>query len=112
MIPETIVLFFMEIARVLAMMMQLGIFSVFVGNLRIIKDTEGGVSYYDFSFEPEWASMLSTSRNAISVAPWAIIFPALAFFVSVLGFNLFGEGLGDGVGEFGWGAVVFVHECF
>ena len=37
--------------------------------------------------------MLSTSKSYISVAPWTVIFPAIAFFISVLGFNLFGEGL-------------------
>ena len=91
--PEMVVLFFMEIARALSTIMQLGIFSVFVGYLKIIKDTEGSVSFYDVSFEPEWAGMLSTSKNFLSTAPWAVIFPAIAFFISVLGFNLFGEGL-------------------
>ncbi len=91
--PEMVVLFFMEIARALSMIMQLGIFSVFVGLLGIVMDTEGGVSFYDISFEPEWAGMLSTSKSYISVAPWTVIFPAIAFFISVLGFNLFGEGL-------------------
>lgn len=92
--PEIIVLFFMEIARNLSMIMQLGVFGVFVGNLKIIKDSQNGVlTYYNVSFEPEWASMLATSRTYISVAPWAVLFPAFAFFISVLGFNLFGEGL-------------------
>lgn len=92
--PELIVLFFMEIARALSMIMQLGIFSLFVGNLHIIKSTDmGTITYYDMSFEPEWASLLSTSRNLINAAPWTIIFPALAFFISVLAFNMFGEGL-------------------
>ncbi len=92
-VPELTVLFFMEIARALTMLMQLGVFSVFIGNLKVIADTEGGVSFFNISFEPEWSSMLATSRSLINVAPWAVIFPALAFFVSVLGFNLFGEGL-------------------
>jgi len=91
--PEMIVLFFMEVARALSTIMQLGIFSVFVGFLKIIMDTEGGITFYNVSFEPEWAGMLSTSKNLLSTAPWAVIFPAVAFFISVLGFNLFGEGL-------------------
>lgn len=92
--PEVIVLFFMEIARNLSMIMQLGVFGVFVGNLKIIKDSTNGIlTYYDVSFEPEWSSLLATSRTYISVAPWAVLFPALAFFISVLAFNLFGEGL-------------------
>lgn len=92
--PELIILFFMEIARNMSLLMQLGIFAVFVGNLGLINDASAGVPInIDISFEPEWASMLSTSRTLISTAPWAVIFPALAFFISVLGFNLFGEGL-------------------
>ena len=92
--PELVILFFMEIARNLSMIMQLGIFSIFVGNLGLINDGMSGARINtDISFEPEWASMLSTSRTLISTAPWAVIYPALAFFISVLGFNLFGEGL-------------------
>lgn len=95
-VPEIIVLFFMEIARNLSMIMQLGVFGVFIGNLKIIKDSSNGLlNYYDVSFEPEWASMLGSSRTMITAAPWAVLFPALAFFVSVLGFNLFGEGIRD-----------------
>lgn len=92
--PELIVLQFMEIARSLAMIMTLGIFNVFVGNLKYVKSTDwGNVSFFNVSFEPEWASMLSTSRSLLGEAPWAVLFPALAFFISVLAFNLFGEGL-------------------
>lgn len=92
--PELIVVFFMEIARNLSIMMQLGIFGVFVGNLKIISDPSAGIPINTIvSVEPEWASMLSTSRTWISMAPYAVIFPALAFFITVLGFNLFGEGL-------------------
>lgn len=91
---EIVVLFFMEIARALTLIMQLGIFGVFVGNLRIIEDTEGGkILAKNISFEPEWASMLGTARNQIRSAPWNVFSPAFAFFISVLGFNLFGEGL-------------------
>lgn len=90
---EIVVLFFMEIARALTLIMQLGVFSVFVGNLRIIEDTEGGkIIQKDISFEPEWASMLGTARNEIRRAPWTVFSPAFAFFISVLGFNLLGEG--------------------
>jgi len=93
-VPELIVLYFMEVARVLVMIMTLGIFNVFIGNLRYLGDADWGrLTFVNVSFEPEWASMLSTSRGMLGVAPWAVLFPALAFFISVLGFNLAGEGL-------------------
>jgi peptide/nickel transport system permease protein len=91
---ELVILFFMEIARVLTMMMQFGIFGVFVGNMGFIADTEGGqTTFINISYEPEWASMLGSARNYVRIAPWTVIFPGVAFFISILGFNLIGEGL-------------------
>ena len=91
---ELTVLFFMEIARALTMMMQFGIFGVFIGNLRIVESTDGGVlKFMNISFEPEWASMLGTGKDYIRNAPWTVIYPGVAFFISILGFNMFGEGL-------------------
>lgn len=93
-LPEVAVLFFMEVARNLAFMMQLGLFGVFIGNLRLVLETNNGrTTFYNISYEPEWSSMLSTSRTFLTVAPWTVLFPALAFFISVLTFNLFAEGL-------------------
>ncbi len=93
-LPELFVLFFMEIARVLAILMQLGIFNVFIGNLRIVASTDGGsVVGKATSFEPEWSSMLGSAKNYIRTAPWIVFSSAFAFFTVVLGFNLIGEGL-------------------
>ncbi|WP_275579439.1 nickel transporter permease [Halanaerobacter jeridensis] len=44
---------------------------------------------------PEWGAMLSSGRSAIQVAPWVVAFPGLAIMITVLGFNLFGDGLRD-----------------
>lgn len=43
--------------------------------------------------EPEWGFMLSASRDLISRAPWMMIFPGLAIAITVLGFNLLGDGV-------------------
>ncbi len=91
---ELTVLFFMEMAVVLGLMMQLGAFSVFIGNLRIIENTDNGmITYKPMSFEPEWSAMMGASGAYIRTAPWLVLSPAVAFFVSILGFNLVGEGL-------------------
>lgn len=42
---------------------------------------------------PEWGLMVSTSRNYFLNAWWYSIFPGLAIFVTVLVFNLLGDGL-------------------
>jgi len=44
---------------------------------------------------PSWGSMLTDARQLIQLAPWVAIFPGLAIFLSVLGFNLLGDGLRD-----------------
>jgi peptide/nickel transport system permease protein len=42
---------------------------------------------------PEWGFMLAASRDLISRAPWTMIFPGLAIALTVLGFNLLGDGI-------------------
>ncbi len=44
---------------------------------------------------PSWGQMLNAAQGYISTAPWLAYWPGLAIFVSVLGFNLFGDGLRD-----------------
>jgi len=45
--------------------------------------------------EPEWGKMLADSRQFIQLAPWTLIFPGLSIMLTVLGFNLLGDGLRD-----------------
>lgn len=46
--------------------------------------------------EPEWGAMLGDSyRYLTSGAWWAVLFPGVAIMLSVLGFNLLGDGLRD-----------------
>lgn len=45
--------------------------------------------------EPSWGSILSQGRTYIYTAWWLILYPGLFTAVSVLGFNLFGDGLRD-----------------
>ncbi len=42
---------------------------------------------------PEWGLMVNTSRNYFLDAWWYSIFPGLAIFITVLAFNLLGDGL-------------------
>ena len=44
---------------------------------------------------PEWGAMLSDSLQFITTAPWMIFYPGLAIFLTVLSFNLMGDGLMD-----------------
>lgn len=43
----------------------------------------------------EWGSMIGQERNQVFTAPQLIIFPGIALILTVLGFNLLGDGLRD-----------------
>jgi ABC-type dipeptide/oligopeptide/nickel transport system permease subunit len=45
---------------------------------------------------PSWGGMLTAAAQGhVTRAPWAGIFPGLAIFIAVLGFNLLGDALRD-----------------
>lgn len=45
--------------------------------------------------DPEWGAMLSQGRSYLSTAPHMVYLPGLVIFITVLAFNLFGDGLRD-----------------
>ena len=44
---------------------------------------------------PEWGAMLADSLQFITTAYWMIVYPGIAIFLTVIGFNLVGDGLMD-----------------
>ena len=44
---------------------------------------------------PSWGAMLNTAKNFLSQEPWMALWPGIAIFLVVLGFNLLGDGLRD-----------------
>jgi peptide/nickel transport system permease protein len=44
---------------------------------------------------PSWGSIISSGRSYIRLAPWNSTFPGVAIMLTVLGFNLLGDGLRD-----------------
>src|SRR3990172_13368496 len=60
--------------------------------------SEAGLSFLGLGVPPpapSWGQMLADGRNYMTTKPWLAVFPGLAIAVSVLGFNLFGDGLRD-----------------
>ena len=45
--------------------------------------------------EPDWGAMLSQGRNYLNTAPYIMLFPGMLIFLTVLAFNLLGDGLRD-----------------
>ena len=46
---------------------------------------------------PEWGSMLGSERNQVFTAPHLVFFPGIAIMITVLSFNLLGDGLRDAI---------------
>jgi peptide/nickel transport system permease protein len=44
---------------------------------------------------PEWGAMLGNGRDYVIHAPWILAAPGFAILLTVLGFNLLGDGLRD-----------------
>lgn len=57
-----------------------------------------GLSFLGFGSQPpapEWGLMLNEGRQQMQTAPWLMIFPGLAIFITVVIFNLWGDALRD-----------------
>jgi peptide/nickel transport system permease protein len=84
----------LEMGGVLLLLGELGFVHIFVGGggQYVDEGVQLGhvVHYFDV---PDWGAMLGTSWRYFRSMPWLPLAPALAFFVAILGFNLFGYGL-------------------
>lgn len=63
---------------------------------------------------PEWGAMLNEARADMVIAPHVAIFPSLAIFITVLAFNLLGDGLRDALDPKlkGEGIAELAYPCF
>lgn len=60
--------------------------------------TVSGLSFLGIGVQPptaDWGVMLTRGREFLLVAPWLPMFPGAAIFLTVMGFNLLGDGLRD-----------------
>lgn len=59
---------------------------------------EAGLSFLGVGLQPptvSWGQMLSDAGNYFQIDPMYLVFPGLALFITVMAFNLFGDGLRD-----------------
>jgi peptide/nickel transport system permease protein len=91
-LPALVSLAALEMGAVLMLMGELGYIGIFIGGGAFAELNVGGANY-QYSDVPEWGALLSNVRLYARVYPWTAIYPAAAFFVAILAFNLFGEGL-------------------
>jgi peptide/nickel transport system permease protein len=60
--------------------------------------TESGLSFLGIGVQPPfatWGNILNDGRDAIEIAWWLSLYPGLAILVTVLAYNLLGEGIRD-----------------
>jgi ABC-type dipeptide/oligopeptide/nickel transport system permease component len=91
-IPALISLAALEMGAVLMLLGELGFIGIFIGGGAFAELDIFGQAYH-YSDIPEWGALLSNVRLYARTYPWTAIYPSLAFFVAILGFNLLGEGL-------------------
>jgi len=60
--------------------------------------TESGLSFLGLGVQPPyatWGNILNDGKDSIEIAWWMTVYPGLAILVTVLSYNLFGEGIRD-----------------
>lgn len=81
----------LEMGAVLMLLGELGFISIFIGGgMRVMRVPGTTMLYSDV---PEWGALLSNLRYQARSYPWTALYPMAAFFISILSFNLFGEGI-------------------
>jgi peptide/nickel transport system permease protein len=94
-LPQVLVISCLEMGAVMMLLGELGFVGVYIGGgSRISLETDP----FTFEFQtlveiPEWGAMLADGFRWLRSRPFVVFPPALAFFVSVVGFNALGEGL-------------------
>ena len=60
--------------------------------------TVAGLSFLGFGIKPptpSWGAMLQQAQEYMRVAWWMAVFPGIAIFLTVFGFNILGDALRD-----------------
>jgi hypothetical protein len=82
----------LEMGAVLMLLGELGFVGIFIGG-GACAELQIDAPPYHYSDVPEWSALLSNIRLYARTYPWTALYPATAFFVAILGFNLLGEGI-------------------
>jgi ABC-type dipeptide/oligopeptide/nickel transport system permease subunit len=90
-LPALVVITLLEMGAVLMILGELGFVGVYIGGGTAVQ--VGDFTQQQYFTMPEWGAIMAGSRQWARAKPWMVLSPAIAFFVSVTGFNLLGEGL-------------------
>lgn len=95
-INSLIVLGALEMGGVLMLLAELGFLNIYIGGGFRAMIGEAGrmqpvVAF--FSDVAEWAALIANIRDYWRSYPWMALYPGAAIFISIITFNMFGEGL-------------------
>jgi peptide/nickel transport system permease protein len=111
-LSHLLIVSFLEMGAVMMLMGELGFIGVFIGGgSRISIEVALEVREVFRLIEvPEWGAMLAEGFNFLRSKPFVVFPPAVAFFISVLGFNTFGEGLRRHIEMFGLNTAILLRK--
>lgn len=94
-IPQLIVITCLEMGAVMMLLGELGFVGVYIGGGSRISIEVDAMQFqiYSLADVPEWGAMLAEGFRYLRSKPFVVAPPAMAFFISVFGFNTLGEGL-------------------
>ncbi len=95
-VNSLIVMAALEMGGVMMLLAELGYLNIFLGGgfrAMIGEVGRGAPLIVSFSDVPEWAALIANVRAWWRSYPWMALYPGLAFFISIMTFNVFGEGL-------------------
>jgi len=90
-VSSLLVIASLEMGGILMLLAELGFLNIFLGGgFRIEASADVTLMFSDIA---EWGSLLANIRDWWRSYPWMAWYPGLAFFIAIITFNLFGEGL-------------------
>jgi peptide/nickel transport system permease protein/oligopeptide transport system permease protein len=95
-VNSLIVMSALEMGGVMMLLAELGYLDIFMGGgFRAMIAEVGNMQpvIVHFSDVPEWAALIANVREWWRSYPWMALYPGLGFFISIMAFNLLGEGL-------------------
>ncbi len=97
-LPQLLVITFLEMGAVMMLLGELGFIGVYIGGGSQIATMADAFAFDEMAAVgvpdvPEWGVILAEGFRWLRSKPFVVMPPAVAFFVSVLGFNTLGEGL-------------------
>ena len=95
-VTSLVALAVLEMGGILMLLAELGFLNIFLGGGYKVMYAEKGMMIpvvAHFSDVPEWGALLANIRDWWRSYPWMAWYPGLAFFLAIIGFNLWGEGL-------------------